>query len=75
MQKAEVRFDNCLLPYFLRKSVVAKTESGDIMGVLRRFEMGTQTSHKPTVLILEIEDTLLIVRAWNTIATNERIRF
>lgn len=75
MQKAELRFDNRLIPYFLHKLVVVETDVGEVIGVLRRYEMGTKQTHRPTVLILEIEGVLAIVRAWNTIATHELIRF
>lgn len=73
MQKAEVKFENRLIPYFLHRLVVVSTPTGDVIGVLRRFEIGEKFSHRPTVLILEIEGSPVIVRAWNTIATHEVI--
>lgn len=75
MQKAEVTFDNWLIPLFLDRLVVVSTEYGGVIGVLRRFEMGTKNTHMPTILILEIEGVKAIVRAWHSIATNEVLRF
>lgn len=62
-----------LIRYYLHKLVIVKTSEGDVRGVLRYYQTSDKVTHRPFVLVVETEGVKIIVRAWNTIATDEQI--
>ena len=60
-----------LIRYYLHRLVVVETSEGKVMGVLRHYQISDKVTHRPFVLVVETEGVKIIVRAWDTIATDE----